>query len=354
MVSQGSRNLICCECWNEKQKDSDNKWNQVDWQKSCDDQWLQRGSKQLQDFKKRQQPRTWYKRSIAEKRKRDICMTTREICPVWMRARLRKKYNSELDEEDEAMGEDDLIQSARQEEYITAMDRDDQTATPTEMFVEKVVTVQDIYFLCRQKHCSMVILSEHWVHNQPQSKYRCPACGEQYRPWKLQPNFWTANKVLPYYGAVCLPEDRAELAAGSSDGPADDDQVMIFPVHWPDYSHEETIIRFHRIIRDIKAELNALPPQDRLGYAMEHLPDPPRPYSFQQHKFLPQTQALIDDLNCNHKTIPHAAWQYDHIKETGYRGVKLGPEQDLDKPLHQTEFLRSWGFALWLSDAFSP
>jgi hypothetical protein len=241
MDLQGARNLICCKCWNENQKGNCKKWNQVDWLKSCDDQWLQRASTKLRNFKKRKQSRIWYNRRIAERRKREICMRSLEVFPRWMRERAREQFNVELYKEDEAMSVDDSIQTVQEHDYFTAMDRDDTTATLTDHFVEKVVTGADVCFICRQKHCSMVSLSTHWVHNQPNGNHRCPACGEQYRPWKLQPGYWTANKVFIYYDAVCLQEDRAELAAGSSDGPADNDQVMVFPVHWPDYSPQSGV-----------------------------------------------------------------------------------------------------------------
>jgi hypothetical protein len=248
----------------------------------------------------------------------------------------------------------DLMDRDCEPDFITAMDRDDRNATLIDMFVEKVVTVQDSWFLCRQKQCSMIIPSEDWVHNRPNGQYRCPACGKQYRPWKLEPNCWIANKVLIYPRAVCLPVDEAELAAGLSDGPTDNDQQIVFPVVWPHYIHDESINRFHSIISDIKAEMKSLPPQDRIGYAMERLPDPPGSCSMQHYEFLPQTQAFIDDWNYNDRDMHETKWQYDHTKRRGYWGIKLGPEVDLDKPLHQTEFLRAWGFALWLSNILPP
>jgi hypothetical protein len=265
-----------------------------------------------------------------------------------MRERARESFNVELEKEDEAMSVDDSIQTVQEHDYVTAMDRDDTTATHTEHFVEKVLSVADVYFICRQKHCSMVCLSTHVLRNDDEH-YRCPACGEQYRPWKEQPGYWKTNRVVVYYNAVHVLEDRAELAAGLSDGLAVNDQVLIFPVMWPHCELEQIIDLFETIELSTITLVNAVPLQDRLRYVRENLRDTPRPKRFLQYDFFPETKAYIDEVNrCQSKR--KKAWKYDHIETDGYMGIKLGPEENLDEPWELVEFLRAWVLAIWLAD----
>jgi hypothetical protein len=244
---------------------------------------------------------------------------------------------------------DDSIQKVQEPDYVTAMDCEETTSTHIMEFVDKVLPGLDEYYICRQKHCSLVCLSTHWVHNKPSGHYRCPACGEQYRPWTERLGYWKTNKVFVSYDEVGLQEGRAELAAGSSDGLAHKNLVMIFPVMWPDTATQVMIDRIKAIFLDIDKDVIALPPKDRLGYVLENLPAIPPPKFFQQYEFLPETKAHIDGLNaCQSKN--KAAWQYDHIEKDGYMGIKLGPEHDLDEPMEQGDFLRTWGLSMWLAD----
>jgi hypothetical protein len=331
MDLQGSLNLICRECWNENQQDNCKKWDQVDWRKSCEDQWLQRASFIMQNYKKRPSSRRRSKKNTAAQRKLEICRRYRaNMIELTREVGGSEKFNPEQQVEvvevmDNRM--DDSIQKVQEQDYVTAMDCEETTSTHTVGFVEKVLIGLGDYFICRQKHCSMVCLSTHWVHNKPNGNYRCPACGEQYRPWKEQPGYWRANKVFVYYDA-----GRAELAAGSSDGLADNDQVMIFPVIWPDEAVQEIIDRFKAILLDINNDVIALPPQDRLGYVMENLPDTPRPCFFQQYEFLPETKAHIDEINARQSTNKKA-WQYDHIEKDGYMGIKTWARAKLGRAL---------------------
>jgi hypothetical protein len=83
MPLQGSKNLICRQCWNDKEHDSYNTWNQADWQKACDDLWVLRASEKLQDFKTRKQARIWHNRSIEEKTTRHMHDNCRYLVSVY-------------------------------------------------------------------------------------------------------------------------------------------------------------------------------------------------------------------------------------------------------------------------------
>jgi hypothetical protein len=228
------------------------------------------------------------------------------------------------------------------------MDCEETTSTPFMELVDKVLPGVDEYYICRQKHCSMVCLSTHWVNNHPNGQYRCPACGGLYRPWHRRPSNWMTNKVFIAYDEVGLQEGKAELAAGSSDGLAHKNLVMIFPIMWPDTATQVLIDRIKAIFFDIEQELIALSPKDRLEFVLQNLSVTAPHKAFEQHQFLPETKAHIDYLNAvqGYKKL---AWKYDHI-ENGYMGIKLGPEHNLDEPLEQVDILRMWGLSRCLAD----
>jgi hypothetical protein len=304
----------------------------------------------LQKFEKREASRIRDVNRIAADFYAENCSRFRVIDGHLIPEDTPRRFNAEQQVEvDEVIDTsvDPSIRQVQEHDHVTAMDSDETIFTHTREFMDRVLTGLDDYFICRQKHCSMVCLSTHVLHNG--EHYRCPACGEQYRYFKQQPGYWEANRVVVYYNAVHVLEDRAELAAGSSDGLAVNDQVLIFPIIWPACTTEQIIDLFKTIELSINTDVNALPPQDRLRYVMENLRDTPRPLRFLQYEFLPETKAHIDEVNlCQSKR--KTAWKYDHIESDGYMGIKLGPEQNLDQPWEHMEFLRAWVLAIWLAD----
>jgi hypothetical protein len=164
-------------------------------------------------------------------------------------------------------------------------------------FVDQILPGIDEYYMCRQKDCSMVCQATNWVNNSPNYQFRCPACGEQYRPWKDQSGYWPTNKVIFTYDEVNLQSGRAVLAAGSSDGTVGPNLVNVYPVIWPDTSTEQMKARIKAIFLDIDQDLLALEPKDRLGFVLENLSATAPHKAFQQFEFKPSTRAIIDDLN---------------------------------------------------------
>jgi hypothetical protein len=288
---------------------------------------------------------------IAADFKAENCSRFRLIDGHWIPEDIPRRFNAEQQVEVVEVIDTSVDPSIRQvqgHDHVTAMESDETIFTHTREFMDRVMTGLDDYFICRQKHCSMVYLSTH-VLGDENYHYRCPACGELYRPWRQQPSYWKTNRVVVYYNTVHVLEDGAELAAGLSDGLAVNDQVLIFPVMWPDCNTELIIERFNMIELEVITAVHSVPPQDRLRYVRENLRDTPRPKRFLQYDFFPETKAYIDEVNrCQSKA--KNAWKYDHIETDGYMGIKLGPEENLDEPWEFEEFLRAWVLAIWLAD----
>jgi hypothetical protein len=345
---RGSIFMICRRCWNENQNDNCNKCNQEAWEQMCQDQW-QRAYMNFQEAERIREER----RRIGAAFLRENT-TRRLIHGTWIDGQWIQDDNpTTFDAEPQAeMDEvfdtsvDPSIQQVQANGPVTAMDSD-TIWTHTQTFEDGVLTGLDDYFMCRRKECSMVCLSSHVLTSG--AHIRCPACGELYRHFKQHPGLWQANRVVVYYNAVHVLEDRAELAAGLSEGLAVNDQVLIFPIIWPDCEPERIIDLFETIELSTITEVNALPLQDRLGYVMANLRDTPRPCRFLQYEFLQETKAYIDKINLG-QMKSKTAWEYDHIETDGYMGIKLGPEQDLDQPWEHEEFIRAWVLAIWLAD----
>jgi predicted RNA-binding Zn-ribbon protein involved in translation (DUF1610 family) len=349
---QGSLNLICRECWNAHQVDYRNQWNRVDWHKACIEQWLQRELMSREHYEHRV--------SCCRRARKHIHVHG-EIENRWMyrenlsqaigsKASSEKLMSAQQNEMLEAFEEwrDQWIQKTQDRSHVTDMDVEECISTPFMELVDKVLPGVDEYYICRQKSCSMVCLSTHWVNNYPSGQYRCPACGEMYRPWNSRPSQWKTNKVYIAYDEVGLQVGKAELAAGSSEVLDHRNLVRIFPVMWPDTSTQVMIDRIKAIFLNIEQELIALPSKERLEVVLQNLSVTPPHKAFETHQFLPETKAHIDHLNAvqSYKKLP---WKYDHI-ENGYMGIKLGPEHNLDQPLEQVDLLRVWGLAVCLAD----
>jgi hypothetical protein len=230
---------------------------------------------------------------------------------------------------------------------------EDTLSTPVRMFVDHVLPGLKKYWICRQKICSMVCQTIYWIHNNPFNQYRCPACGTQYRPWKRQPGYWTTNMIYVSKDVVTLQAVHSGLAPCSSDGLALKNQVMIVPVMWPTTSDSELIDRIKVMFGDIDRELLALAPKDRLAFVSENLSKTQPHKAFELQEFSATTQATIDSLNAN-LSADQIPWQYGHIEKNGYFGIHVDASLDLDKPMKQVDFVRSWWLCFWLSQEPSP
>jgi hypothetical protein len=106
--------------------------------------------------------------------------------------------------------------------------------------------------------------------------------------------------------------------------------------------------RIKAIFLDADTELFALPPNDRLGFVLGNITRDPPPKMLLQQNFQESTKKTIDDLNAGQKDTK-AKWDYSHIVKDGYYGIQLDEKHDLDEPMEQVDFLRTWGRSMWLT-----
>jgi len=53
-----------------------------------------------------------------------------------------------------------------------------------------------ISFMCRQKGCLFFGKNDQWIKHVESEHFRCPQCGERYRPWSFGKGEFPAQKVL--------------------------------------------------------------------------------------------------------------------------------------------------------------
>jgi DNA-directed RNA polymerase subunit RPC12/RpoP len=232
-------------------------------------------------------------------------------------------------------------------EYIPFMASDEPISDLVTEFVDQVLPGLERHMICRQKHCSMVCRWPWWIHNKPNEQYRCPACGEEFSPWKAKPTYWTTNMVFVIYDDVSLQQESDSLEPTELAGHLDKHQIMILPIMWPDTSKHLLMERVTAIFRSLDRDLKILAPKDRLGFVLRNLALDIPPRAWVNQRFSQNTQDNIDRLN-DELDPRKSRWQYDEINK-GYLGVHLGPEHDLDYPLDQMEFVRLWGHCYWLT-----
>jgi hypothetical protein len=244
--------------------------------------------------------------------------------------------------------EQEFAQKALDAEYITQLDCTLKTTTHLMDFVDKVLPGLDEYYMCRVRGCAMVCLAVNWVNNHPVGgQYRCPACGEQYRPWLNKQGYYKANKVIFTYEQE--NKHQPLLVPGSSDGPVSKNVVNVFPVIWPDTATSMLRDRIKAISLDIDEKLLSLEPRDRMEFVLDTLKGTAPNKVFQHFKFKADIKKKIDELNAGQKSTK-AKWQYAHVVEDGYWGLKLDDKHNLDEPMEQEDYIRMYGISMWYQD----
>jgi hypothetical protein len=354
-------NLICRECWNENNEDDWNEWcTEKQWNNKCKEQWALRQTNSGEHFEQRVrnqghdaavldigrrhpgQSKKLYRASLIK-----CSMEISKAITAGIK-KLRADQQAKVKEQMQLWVKE-WEQKAENPEYITKLDCKLTTSTHLMDFVDQILPGMDEYYMCRQRHCSMVCQAINWVNNHPNYQFRCPACGEQYRPWMSKPGYWPTNKVIFAYDEVNLQSGKAVVAPGSSDGPVGPNLVNIYPVVWPDTTTEQMKARIKAIFLDIDQDLLRLEPQARMTFVLENIRSTAPHKAFQHFDFLPSTRKTIDDLNdVLNQNKPR--WQYNHVEDEGYWGLKLGEGFGLEEPLQQADYLRVWGLARWLED----
>jgi hypothetical protein len=359
---RGSLNLICRDCWNVIQEDD---WREQCskkiWKKKCQAQWDLRKTNSGEHLVMRVRCASFMQAKLdigrmhkgeskQEFRERLIQATRKFASAITAgRKKLRDDQQAKVDQV-VSKWVVEWEQKAENPEYITKLDCEILTSTHHMDFVDQILPGIDEYYMCRHKECSMVCRASEWVNNLPNYQYRCPACGEIYRPWMSKPGYWPTNKVIFTYDEVNLQSGKAVLAAGSSEGPVGKNTVSIFPVIWPDTATDLMKDRIKAIFLDLDKDILALEPKDRLGFVLENMGATAPHQAFEFFEFTPSTMAIIDNLNAGQKSTK-PKWNYEHlVKSKGFSGLKLGEGFGLDEPMAHEDYLRVWGLSMWLED----
>ena len=303
---QGSLNLWCRLCWNADLAPK-NMWNEKDWRKACKQQWLLREINSNEHYVKRVRSVNWEtaKQDIEARHPGENKKEFRaRLCAKSLRLALAiGKGITKLKPEQQTKVVNIMDKwvvewetKAKNPDYVPCLDCTDTTSTHLMEFVDHVLPGLDEFFLCRQKVCSPVCAADCWLNNHPNGQHRCPCCVEQYRPWRPQPGYWTANKVYITWDDD-LPRGAIDLVSGSSEAtPRHDGTCLIFPVIWPDTA-TKTIDRIKAVFLELDEELFALAPKDRLGFVIETIASAPPSQMLKHKNFTAAMKDKADDLN---------------------------------------------------------
>lgn len=215
---------------------------------------------------------------------------------------------------------------ARDAEYVPQL-VDVTLSDHVMQFVDEVVPGVHDYFLCRHLDCLHAIPGADWVRNVRVTRYLCPACGRQYRPWKRQPGCALANKVF-----VCEGDGGSALA--------------FYPVVWPATPEQQLVNVVKRVTLGIDSELNALAPADRLDFVLAQLSLQRMPACMSQMALSDTVKLRILQLNLEKGAAD--TWVYSHIEHSGYNCFRL-QNYDQSQVLKQEDVIRIWGLSKWLS-----
>jgi hypothetical protein len=107
--------------------------------------------------------------------------------------------------------------------------------------------------------------------------------------------------------------------------------------------------RIKAISLDIDEKLLSLEPRDRMEFVLDTLKGTAPNKVFQHFKFKADIKKKIDELNAGQKSTK-AKWQYAHVVEDGYWGLKLDDKHNLDEPMEQEDYIRMYGISMWYQD----
>ena len=108
--------------------------------------------------------------------------------------------------------------------------------------LSEIMNRMDDYYMCRRKACCFVGPNAHWIKSASGGQFRCPDCGEQYKPWvklKGSDTFLPCNKILIFGALHGLDHDKFEFPT----------EIRMHLVLWPDTVTES-------LINEFKAETN--------------------------------------------------------------------------------------------------
>lgn len=217
-------------------------------------------------------------------------------------------------------------------------------------FMTSVVEGVNIDWICRRVDCLMVVHAAHWIKRSECHKFRCPSCGERYRPWygssySIRPSdtFIDAQKVLCLEAVASVAtgvQECSELADIRKDASSVD---SMFLMQWPDTSTQSLIDKFMVITAQLHDEIRCKSDHEivnELRILSERTCNPR--FSWQQVS--DDVLTKIEDLNvCSPKKPP---WMLDHIPD-GYLGFKYPFVHD-EVILGYEETMRMLGLARYV------
>jgi hypothetical protein len=231
--------------------------------------------------------------------------------------------------------------------YVKAMQCSDRISAMVLDFQLNLLPKLNTHFICRHKHCSMLCLREFWIHNTPNSQYRCPACGEEYRPGKISPDLWSTNKVCFIEDELPIIKDQNMLRARGTFDVRPRTHVVLVPI-MDNTADDWDMTRIQQILLDVDFALMTLQRKNRLGFVLKNIMSAGPSEVVKTHLMFQSTRDVIDCQN-DRQALGNPLWQYNHIVKFGYQGIKAGPEHKLDKPMEFYDFVRRCGVAMWLT-----
>ena len=163
----------------------------------------------------------------------------------------------------------------------------------------------------------MVVHAAHWIKRFECHQFRCPCCGERYRPWhassfsvRKSDAFIDAQKVLCLEDVASIAtgvQDCAELFDMRKDAPSVD---SMFLMQWPDTSTQSLIDKFMVITAQLHEEIRCKSDHEvinELRILSERTCNP----RFSRQQVSVQVLADIEDLNMSSPNQP--PWMLNHI-----------------------------------------
>lgn len=356
---QGDLNLRCRWCWSEESPGRI--VSAAEWRRWCKASWLQRAVKSKGHFQRRVRCQGFQQakedigqrhpgESLREYRMRLLAATVKVAGAIAAAftsgpsevkaARISALADWHSDWQLKAANPDFVPE-------VRSVGLQDQEA----QFLSEIAVGVHEFFLCRHKGCLFVCRNTDWAQTEPEGgHYACPRCGQQYRPWKVQPGYCPTNKVLLLEQEALERAQGIWAASGSSEAAAwatsGKGRCLVVPIMWAETSTQTLVNRFKEIMTGMDEELEQMTPAQRLAYVIERVRARFLPAAFTRY-YLDREAVTTWQHRNSMKPPPHPQWSWQHLLD-GFYGFHALTIAD-SEPMQQEDLIRLWGLVRWLS-----
>ena len=185
-------------------------------------------------------------------------------------------------------------------------------------FLHSITDTVHRFYMCRHSTCRAFSLNTCWAVNKYKTHFRCPRCGQQYRPWRQQPGYVPASHVW---------------VVESKDKNIPDTLIMSV---WPNTADDNWVYQMMELQAGLTEEDNLKSESDLLTDIASLVAPASARFSFEHTPLSAAARWEIDEAK---RCQPHEEWDYSHLLD-GFPSAQVPPVDDKTVVLEGQDLIR--------------